>query len=610
MTDELSKVRDKFAAAEEIEAHDIQTPDPVESEGQAPAPRTPDEPSNGPPPEDPELAEKIRRSYEQPLNDFGNGQRYCIFFGEDVIFVPRVGWYVWSGSLWEKDPDNLLVRRKAQKIAAYIEREVDHIIPTPKEAKLIAEKAELLGEMEEFVKKPNDEKTEEDYKAAGQKESRIRAIGTLLKDRSSVIGKRLTHAKNAGNNGPLGHMLTESQTSLAVRYEDLDARDLDVNTESGVLRFKVDDLSDEGSGKMASYELIQHHRDQRLTKIMPVKYDRAAKCPKFMAFLERVLPDREVREFVQRWIGLSMTGLKIQNMAFFYGSGANGKSVLVDLVCRMMGNYAATARIESLTGSNRRGGGDATPDLIPLMGARMVRSSEPEQGDRLQEGKIKELTGGEPLLVRALHSDFVEVDPFFKLTMSGNHKPDIRGTDDGIWRRVLLICFGVQIPENERDPELGDKLFEERAGILNWMIDGLLDYLEGGLQVPKVVLDDTQEYREESDPIGTFLKDCCVVSGDPNDKISSADMVLAFNYWRKYGVGENEWKSTTFQRQISTKSKQWKDPATGMRFEKSKSSKSQYLGIRFNDDFGPRFKDAPRDAHGNILAEVLAEPSN
>lgn len=104
-----------------------------------------------------------------------------------------------------------------------------------------------------------------------------------------------------------------------------------------------------------------------------------------------------------------MTGLIEQKFAFWYGSGANGKSVLIDLMAKMLGEYAATAKIESLTGRNRRSGGDATPDLVPLMGARMVRASEPEEGERLQEGVIKELTGGEPILVRALQKDFVEV---------------------------------------------------------------------------------------------------------------------------------------------------------------------------------------------------------
>ncbi|MBL3587804.1 hypothetical protein JMM61_21090, partial [Rhodovulum sulfidophilum] len=287
-------------------------------------------------------------------------------------------------------------------------------------------------------------------------------------------------------------------------YEDLDADPLTVNTLSGTLRFST--VAAEGMSPVAELRVQPEHlRGDLLSKIMPVAYDRTAKAPRWEAFLEEILPDATVRDFVQRWMGLSMTGIKMQRLAFFYGGGANGKSVLVDTIARVLGPYAATARIESLTGTNRRGGGDATPDLIPLMGARFVRTSEPDEGQRLQEGLIKELTGGEPLMIRALHSDFLEFSPYFKLTMSGNHKPEIRGTDDGIWRRVLLVPFDVQIPEERRDPELANKLWEEAPGILNWLIAGLTDFLEGGLRPPDRVLEATAEYREESDPVGAFL---------------------------------------------------------------------------------------------------------
>ncbi len=164
----------------------------------------------------------------------------------------------------------------------------------------------------------------------------------------------------------------------------------------------------------------------------------------------------------------------MQKLAFFHGGGANGKSVLVDLMARMFGDYSASARIESLTGKNKKSGSDSQPDLMPLIAARFVRTSEPEDGERLQEGLVKALTGGEPMMIRALYSDFIIFRPIFKLTISGNHLPEIRGGDDGIWRRVMLVNFPVQIPEKKRIPkeELDEILWQERSGILNWLIQG------------------------------------------------------------------------------------------------------------------------------------------
>ena len=235
----------------------------------------------------------------------------------------------------------------------------------------------------------------------------------------------------------------------------------------------------------------------------------------------------------------------------------------------------------------------------------MVRTSEPDEGERLQEGFIKELTGGEPILVRALNQDFFEFLPKFKLTISGNHKPEIRGTDDGIWRRVMLVPFDVKIPEKDRVLGLSRKLFEnEGPGILNWLVEGLLSYLEGGLQEPQSVIDATQEYREESDPVGSFLEDCCVVTGEPRDTISARDLGEAFNVWLD-DRGEGQWQPRTVSLRLKDKSKRWKSATTGKGFTARKSSSMAYDGIRFNDVFGKRFKDAPRDAHGKVLRSRL-----
>lgn len=526
-----------------------------------------------------------------PLNDIGNGMRFVEHFGSDLFSVPRVGWFVWDGRIWAKDPDDIGVRRLAQRVSALIAREVRHLPgPAPEEQEMIAARPEIEADLARLKAKPRKDRSAADIADEIELSARLKQVRALEDDESGLIGQRLRHARNAGNSGPIANMISEAGVNLTRDLDMLDANAFDVNCQTGILRFHVSEDAEAGMSRVAEVELIPHAREHLVTKMMPVEYDPDARAPLFEAFLARIQPSAEMRGFLQRWLGLSMTAYTgEQKLAFLHGNGNNGKSVLVDLVARLMGDYAATAKIESITGKNRRGGGDATPDLVPLMGARMVRASEPDEGERLQEGLIKELTGGEPILVRALHSDFVEVRPVFKLTISGNHKPEIRGTDDGIWRRVLLVPFDVQVPKEERDRGLLDKLLAEGPGILNWLVEGLLAYLEGGLQEPDAVLDATREFREESDPVGAFLGECAVVTGDERDFMTARELIEAFNHWLDE-KGETRWGGRTVSNHLSRKAARWRHPATGRSYIKGKSGVTGYRGIRLTDVFRTRFE--------------------
>ncbi|MBF9042968.1 hypothetical protein HKCCE4037_06500 [Rhodobacterales bacterium HKCCE4037] len=581
MNDGLDKVREAFDAAEDIPA-----PDPEDI-----APPAADGPGDGPPSDDPQHIERMRKAAGFPLNDFGNGQRVALHFGEDLMFVPRVGWFVWDGTRWAKDPDNLAVRAKAQALAPLILKETDFFPRTGRTSELLDQRTQIYMERGELEKKPAAERTEDHEDQLKRLEARLAGITKRLAGHQRSIDRIRTHAKNAGNNGPLKHMLEEAQTLLARSLDDLDAAPLDVNCETALLRFSVTDPGD-GASKVADVKALDHDRAHLQTKKIPVAYDPKATCPRFDAFLAEVQPDPETRAFLQRSFGLAMTGLAVQRMWFFHGSGANGKSVMVDLMAKILADYGATVRIESLTGTTRRGGGDATPDLMPLIAARLARTSEPDQGTRLQEGLIKELTGGEPIMVRALHSDFVEIRPIFKLFMSGNHKPEIRGTDDGIWRRVMMVPWEVTIPEERRNPRLVEDLMAEAPGILNWLIEGLLQYLEGGLAPPDMVTRATAEYRQESDPLGQFLAECCIVDGDAYRATTTADMKAGFDLWLTE-QGMPPWKGRTFSLSLAKKADNWKHPGSGWTFAKGPSSKqAQYVGIRFTDDFDERFRES------------------
>lgn len=546
------------------------------------------DPPDGPPPVDPDL---IRRCAGLPLNDFGNGQRFALYFGDDVIWVPRVGWFVWNGQRWKEDPDLIEVRRRAQKISDRIEREISFLVLSERQMGLMARERDLSDEA-------TDKRREKDESGnlTPEAKARIDAIAVELDQierlKRTLGDLRKAHrsfARTSGNTTRITAATTEAGIGLTRQIEQLDATPLDVNTETGVLRFSVIRGSDDGMSSIARADLIPHDRAQLLTKMVATSYDPDASCPRFEAFLMRVQPNLEMRRFLQRWFGLSMTGLTgEQKLGFLYGAGANGKSVLVDLMARILGDYAATAKIESLIGKNRRSGGDATPDLIPLVGARFVRASEPEEGERLQEAKVKELTGGEPMLVRGLQANFFLFQPLFKLTISGNHKPDIRGTDDGIWRRLLLVPFDVQIPKDERDPDLVAKLFEERAGILNWLRDGLIDYLESGLQEPQQVIAATQEYRADSDPVGTMLTDVTVVTGSEMDFITARELIEAFQFWMEER-GETRWGNRTVSLRLKEKAGRWRHPGSGRSFVAGKSGVTGYRGIRLTDVFRERF---------------------
>lgn len=540
----------------------------------------------------------VEKASALPLNDYGNGLRLATHFGADLIFIPRVGWFRWDGARWAEDPDDISVRQLAHKMGELVARETVFIRPSDKVAKAAEDRDGLQVELDDL----------DQIKAHTPEQKARRAeIKKLLADIDGAMGQvqdrraqRLRHAKNAGNSGPIKNMLTEGGVTLARRLDEMDANPLDVACQNGVLRFTVERFS---GIKRADVALVPHDRGQLITKLMDVAYDSSAQAPRFYAFLNQIMPDTDIQDFLQRVFGLSMLGLTEQMLCFFYGDGANGKSVLTDLIARILGDYAASAKIESLTGSNRRGGGDATPDLVPMIGARFLRASEPEKGVQWQEGLIKELTGGEPILVRALNKDFVEVRPLFKLVISGNHRPEFRGDDHGIWRRIKLVPFSVQIPEPERIPkqELDDILFAEAPGVLNWMVKGALYYLEAGLREPDAVRDATAALRAEMDYYGTFLGEACVVSGDSRDKMQASELVNAFHFWLAMR-GEGQFRDRRVAMGLKDKSRKYRSPTTGQQYTELKSGgRMFYTGIRLGDLFARDWRDTPKDIRGRPI---------
>jgi len=537
------------------------------------------EPDRAPPAPEPEDLEPYRAGATCPRNDYGNGQRLVIYNPGDLLYVPRLGWHVWDETQWAGDEDEIDIRRRAQKIAAEIEREI-WVLPMTDEER---EELETLKALEAQYRAMVNAGTADSKKA---KDLAAQISGSEIK--KTLASRRQQHrrwAQTSGNSNKIKCMIEEAVPACAVPVDAMNRDPYMLNCENGTLRFF------KGEDGRWTLERLDHDRAHRITKKCPVEYDPAATAPAWDAFLAQVQPEPEIRAFLQRWFGYSITGLTSeQKMAFLYGGGRNGKSTLVEAIANILATYGTTVPIETFTGDATRKGSDATPDLVRLPGARFVRTSEPEQGQKLKEALVKQLTGGEPIPIRRMHKEFIDVMPEFKLTMSGNHRPDIRGGDDGIWRRVLLVPFTVQVPADKVDPDLPGKLWRERAGILNWLLDGCLAYLEDGLGVPDAVKAATEEYRRDSDKVLDFLELEVELTGDETDWVASKHLADVFNAWL-YERGDRLWTRKTVGDRFTEKTAGGYRDAEGRTFSKGKRSLMGFKGLRIRETAIQRLED-------------------
>jgi putative DNA primase/helicase len=327
--------------------------------------------------------------------------------------------------------------------------------------------------------------------------------------------------------------LAQSEPGIPVLPDELDASADLLN----VLNGTVD---------LHTGELRQHRREDLITKLSPVEYDPAAPAPTWERFLERVLPGEELRAFVQRAAGYSATGDTSEQCMFInHGTGANGKTTFQETVSAALGDYAMRTPTEMLLAKRS----DGVPnDIARLKGSRFVSASETEEGRRLAESRIKDLTGQDTITARFMRAEWFDFEPVHKLWLSTNHKPEIRGTDQAIWRRIRLVPWTVAIPPAEQDKKLPETLRGELSGALAWIVRGCLEWRRKGLQAPDEVRRATVEYRAEMDVIGAFLSECCVV--DPERNVSAADLYKAYGEWCK-DTGEAQVKQRRFGGQLT-----------------------------------------------------------
>lgn len=379
-------------------------------------------------------------------SDLRNARRLVELHGESIRYVSAWGkWLTWTGNRWDIDTE-LSVQEFARGVSDEL---FNAALGMPKETKAEAEAA----------------------------------------------SKAMKFALRSRNSNAITAMISLARADVRLSHDELDRELWLLPVENGTIDLR-------------SGELIESKREHYSTKCAGVAYDAAATCPTWEALLWRIFGgDVELIGAIQRAVGYSLTGdVGEQCLLFLQGSGRNGKSTFVKTLKRLLGDFGTNAP----RGMLELKGQDSHPaELAGLHGRRMVICQETTQGKRWDESLVKVITGGDGITARRMREDFWEFEPRHKLWVVGNHRPTIIGTDDGIWRRIKLVPFEVQIPAEEVDAHLDDKLVAEVAGILNWAIIGCLNWRERGLDFPEKVANATNAYREEQDLFGQFIQEAC-----------------------------------------------------------------------------------------------------
>jgi putative DNA primase/helicase len=457
-------------------------------------------------------------------SDTDNGKRLREHFGRDLCVMAQSGvsggaYLVWGGTHWDQPSGEAMAQIVAQQLGGRIAQEAEYLRHTPDE--LAAVKAAEGIDPEDGGK---------DAKALL---SRANDARKALARRKAA---RRSFAVTSKNTARCDNMLKMAAPHLRRSPDDFNADAFLAATLTHTLRF-IRGEEDPGSAEAPIYksrvEVISgHRREDLLTGVIPYPYEPKAVPKKWLAFLARCMPDAVKLRTVQQYCGTALFGFNLQYLMFHHGFGANGKSVFLETLTRLLGeSFAIGLPAESISGGGERAAGGPSPDIERLFGKRMVRVLELAEGKALQEDLVKRLTGGEAFPVRTLFKGFYEFKNRATPHMSGNGFPRIDGTDNGIWRRMLVVHWSVTIPKEERRDleEMVADLLTEGPGILNWLIAGALDFLAHGLVVAPDIEKATESYREDMDPIGRFVADCVEV--EPGQSVGARAMYMAYVNW-------------------------------------------------------------------------------
>ena len=304
-------------------------------------------------------------------------------------------------------------------------------------------------------------------------------------------------AKSCSANSTQKNVVDMLKSQVPTHPDELDTQPMLLNCGNGTINLET--------GK------LQKHRQQDLiTKITNTNYDPDAECPRWMQFLDEIFnSNQNLIKFMQRAVGYALTSeIREHVLLVLHGTGRNGKSTLLETLIEILGDYAKPSAPDLLMQKRN----DTHPtEIAELKGMRLVACVETEEGHRLKEGLVKRLTGGDTQKGRFIHQDWFEFRQTHKLFLAVNRKPDIRGTDEGIWSRIRLIPFDVKIDDDKQDPKLMQKLIKEAPGILAWAVQGCLDWQNEGLGNPQEVRQASTNWRQDADVVGRFIEDRCII---------------------------------------------------------------------------------------------------
>lgn len=444
------------------------------------------------------------------LTDLGNAKRLAAIHGDDIRWCQSLGrWLTWDGQKWEIDEGS-------------------------------------AGEVFRLAQDVTRQVAEEAARAEGDEQK------TLLK-----------HALAMQSRKALTDMVTLLKTlpGIEVSVDSLDRDPNLLNVANGTLNLRT-------------FEMRPHDRNDLLTRCIDIDYDPDAEvdCPLWIDFLETILMGNvDLLRYVFKACGYTLTGETSEKCFFFLhgNKGDNGKSVFIATLMRILGPYASSTPSSTLLAKINDG---AIPnDLARLRGVRAVSASETEEGKRLDEAMIKQLTGGDRISARFMRAEWFDFLPTFKIWMTGNHKPIVRGQDKAIWRRIKLIPFLYSVPHEKQDKDLVEKLWQEKEGILAWLVDGCMAWRKERLGTPEIVTAAVAEYREEMDELGRFIEECCIES--PSMSVSAQTFYSAYEKWTKVN-GIKPMTSTAFGRKMVERG-----------YERSRSSSGNiYRGIAVKQD--------------------------
>lgn len=302
-----------------------------------------------------------------------------------------------------------------------------------------------------------------------------------------------------------------------------------------------------GTVDLRTMQHREHDPADRITKVTRAAYTPGAASPVWDGFLQQILPDATVREFLRRYVGVALCGRVLEHvLAILTGTGRNGKGVFYGAVEHALGDYATVAEPDLFM---HRENAHPTGEM-DLMGVRWVVVSESDKGRRLAEATVKRLTGGDRIRARRMRQDFVEFAPSHTAALVTNHLPKVSGDDPALWARLRVVPFEVVIPKDQQDPKLGEKLELAADAVLGWAIQGWADYVRDGLAEPPAVVAATDSYHADADALGRFIAECCVTA--PAVSVHAGQL---FDAWAKWAAddGTDPGSKKTFGEALDTR---------------------------------------------------------